>query len=307
MKSTFSIAALFVVAALSAACGSAVTPGNDGGRDGATMDAAADAAPGTCQLPNGGTCRIGEACPAGDGCNTCMCVAGQPFAGCTLIACVDAGAPSCRSGADCMDGRECVFGTSSCGETGTCQPPTPCAEPQTFCACNGETYSACRPIQPTRAVGSCSSVRACNSRMPCPPTDECVYPLGACNTDGVCRGITDCIANAEFCSCDGSTYRACPNAPTRPTRSSGACPSVPDGGIADAGSPMCAGAMLDGARRQCTNATGAMLPVECCSGWNCDASMVLCNGIPPMCPPGWVASVASSCWGPCVPAANCAR
>lgn len=306
MKSRFTSATLFVASVFAAACGTAVAPGSDGGRDVAIMDSAVDAAPTGCLLPNGTTCPVGQTCPAGDGCNSCSCAPGQRLA-CTGLACVDAGGASCRSAADCNDGNECVFGPSSCGATGRCEPPTPCAEPQTFCACNGETYSACRPTQPTRALGACSSVRACNSRMACPPTDECVYPVGACGVDGVCRGVTDCIASAEFCSCEGATYRACPNAPTRPTRSTGACPSVPDGGSFDGGAAVCTGAMLDSTRRQCTNASGAALPVECCTGWNCDASAVLCDRTPPSCPAGWVGSVAGSCWGPCVPAANCAR
>jgi|LNFM01.1.fsa_nt_gb hypothetical protein len=302
MISRIATTVVFVLGVLVSGCGSVVAPA-DGGGDGSTMDVVLR--PDTCLLPNGGTCAVGASCPAGDGCNTCSCMRGQMFAGCTLIACRDAGPAGCRSADDCTDGRECVFSTSSCDSTGTCELPTPCAEQRVYCSCSGETYRSCRPTQPTRAMGPCSVVRACNSRMACPPTDECVYPVGACAVDGVCRGVTDCAATAEFCSCDGATYRACPNAPTRPTRAAGACPMVPDGGVADAGAPRCAGAMLDAMRRQCTNASGATLAPECCTGWNCDASSVLCDRVPPTCPAGWVGSVAGSCWGPCVPAANC--
>ena len=32
----------------------------------------------------------------------------------------------------------------------------------------------------------------------------------------------------------------------------------------------------------------------------------LCDRIPPTCPAGWTATVAGACYGPCVPATNCA-
>jgi hypothetical protein len=45
---------------------------------------------------------------------------------------------------------------------------------------------------------------------------------------------------------------------------------------------------------------------QCIKALDCDGSKVLCNGLPPPCEGGEVPSVDEGCWGPCVPAVQCA-
>jgi len=44
---------------------------------------------------------------------------------------------------------------------------------------------------------------------------------------------------------------------------------------------------------------------QCILGYDCDASTVFCNALPPECPAGQLPSVENGCWGPCVPADQC--
>lgn len=182
------------------ACGSAVSPQGDGGRDANSSDASAG-----CMLFNGGFCPVGQRCPAGDGCNVCSCSAGGMLA-CTLRACVDAGtSTSCRSGAECANGQECVFATPSCGVMGECMAITPCSRPELFCSCEGETYSACRADRPTRYAGACSGV-----------VDAGVSCAGArLNANGACVDGAGAAAPVACCSgynCDEMTA-ACESLP----------------------------------------------------------------------------------------------
>ncbi len=45
---------------------------------------------------------------------------------------------------------------------------------------------------------------------------------------------------------------------------------------------------------------------QCIKGFECDSSKVFCNALPPLCEGGEVPSVDNGCWGPCVPAVQCA-
>lgn len=176
------------------ACGNAVSPQSDGGRDAMGGDASAG-----CRLRNGEFCPVGQTCPAGDGCNECSCLAEGNLA-CTLLACIDAGTPtiSCRSGAECADGQECVFSTSSCGGLGECMEVPPCARPETFCSCEGVTYLACIANRPTRHAGACEGV-----------VDAGVSCAGArLNANGACVDSTGAAAPVTCCSgynCDQRT------------------------------------------------------------------------------------------------------
>ncbi len=66
---------------------------------------AADRNPAPCTLPLGGTCAPGTTCPAGDGCNDCVCPPTGGTANCTRRACVDAAVDApvtgCRGPSDC--------------------------------------------------------------------------------------------------------------------------------------------------------------------------------------------------------------
>jgi hypothetical protein len=75
------------------------------------------------------------------------------------------------------------------------------------------------------------------------------------------------------------------------------------GAAVDAG---CVGGSLGRGGGYCAGPDDGPLPVECCRGWSCDSRQALCDRIPPTCPAGWTATVAGTCYGPCVPAANCA-
>ncbi len=44
----------------------------------------------------------------------------------------------------------------------------------------------------------------------------------------------------------------------------------------------------------------------CIKGFECDSTQVYCNALPPLCEGGEVPSVSEGCWGPCVPAVQCA-
>lgn len=289
------LGAALVLSFVVGACGNAVSPQGDGGRDANSSDATAG-----CTLQNGGFCPVGSVCPAGDGCNSCMCMANGVL-GCTTIGCIDASMPRpCRSGAECANGQECVFTNSSCGATGECMAITPCFQPETFCSCAGVTYQACRANQPTRNAGVCEGPPpvGCNPMRTCSPDQECVYPVGACGVDGRCSPITDCAATASFCGCDGTTFRGCPNRPTQPAAGVGSCSGSSDAGVS------CAGARLN-ANGACVDSAGATAPVTCCSGYNCNQMTAACESLPPTCPAGFVPSVVGACWGPCVPRELC--
>jgi hypothetical protein len=58
------------------------------------------------------------------------------------------------------------------------------------------------------------------------------------------------------------------------------------------------------------SALGAPSPMPTCSAgrctlFDCDHDKVLCESLPPTCPPGETPSVSGNCWGSCVPATEC--
>jgi hypothetical protein len=294
--------AMVALAWVLSACGASVIPGGDGGMG-------IDGGP-SCALPNGERCPVGATCPAGDGCNVCACSSSGGVL-CTLRACVSDGGPGpgmCQRASDCERGSECVFASNGCSSFGRCARAVPCADPGVFCSCDRETYRACEPNRPTAHEGACEGVppmRVCDRDNPCPPGGECVYPIGfsTCRSPGTCRPLTDCARTQEYCGCDGRAFSACPGAPNRPTVREGGC-ELPR----DAGAPNpCAGARLDPRAGACLNAAGERLAPSCCTGWNCDTSLALCDIEPPACPAGEVNTALGACFGPCVPEANCAR
>lgn len=124
---------------------------------------AEDAGPLACQLPGGGLCPNGQSCPAGDGCNTCICRAGQLT--CTLIGCVDAGPPqdvpgACRlpSGGLCREGQSCPAG-DGCNT----------------CYCSGGSLACTRRACVDAGPSVCrfDSGRVCREGERCPADDGC--------------------------------------------------------------------------------------------------------------------------------------
>jgi hypothetical protein len=217
---------------------------------------------------------------------------------------VDAGSPidvpgSCTlpNGRTCAQGQVCPAGDDC--NTCVCSPATgtavctanPCVAPQD----GGASVDA--------GAGGCLTASDCGSGR------ECRFTTAGCGVRGECGFISDCAAVTPYCSCAGETFLACPSAPERAWVSRGACAS--DGGAAvDAGpspdSAACGGASLGRGGAYCAGPADGPLPVTCCTDWNCDQRLAACNSLPPACPSGQVAVVANSCYGPCVPAANCA-
>jgi hypothetical protein len=116
---------------------------------------------GGCVLLNGGRCALGATCPAGDGCNVCLCTAQGTM--CTTRGCMppDAGPSGCRSRADCPSSQDCHFAAPGCGVMGTCASPRDCARVESYCGCDGTTFQDCPggATQPFRAPGECPAVR----------------------------------------------------------------------------------------------------------------------------------------------------
>jgi hypothetical protein len=73
------------------------------------------------------------------------------------------------------------------------------------------------------------------------------------------------IEEADFCGCDGVTFRRPWFCPHRPYDHPGACGD----------------------------------------GFSCDSARVRCADPEPSCPAGQVAAVVDNCWGPCIPLSSC--
>lgn len=212
------VALLASLCAMISACGNAVSPQGDGAvmRADATAESSVDSAAG-CLLPNGATCPFGQSCPAGDGCNTCFCMPGQMFAGCTLIGCLR----SCNERSPCAANEECVYPVSGCGMDGACSPITDCAATASFCGCDGNTFQSCpnRPTSPSARPGACLT----------PVMDAGVACAGAAlNAQGACVFVTGTRASVECCrgyNCSGNAV--CAMVP--PTCAAGTVPTVVGG------------------------------------------------------------------------------
>ncbi|MEZ4392492.1 MAG: hypothetical protein R3A48_15495 [Polyangiales bacterium] len=276
--------ALGLAATLFGACSAVVSPGPDAGADVQTpADLGPADAPSVCALPGGWTCALGQTCRAPDGCNTCRCDASGLLL-CTTLGCIDAGPPGCAlpGGGVCPRGRSCPLG-DGCNS----------------CSCGLDGVLAC-----TGVVCADAGPPGCLIASDCGEGMECVFSVPSCGERGRCAPQSDCAKIASFCSCEGETFMGCGGRPGRPARAEAPCDAVPDGGAADAGG--CEGAHIGVTGAYCAAPNDAPLPVSCCTGWNCDVRSVLCESLPPRCPAGWTNTANGSCWGPCVPAMNCA-
>jgi hypothetical protein len=121
------IALLAAAVAVFTGCSAAVGSEGDAGGD-AAPDAQA-----VCHFTDGRTCQLGMSCPAGDGCNHCVCQANGSLT-CTELACADAGPPvdagTCSGpGGPCMTQADCCVGVcrmASGATSGVCTAmPTP--------------------------------------------------------------------------------------------------------------------------------------------------------------------------------------
>jgi len=121
---------------------------------------------------------------------------------------------------------------------------------------------------------------------------SCLLPLGGmCALGQTCPAgdncnVCTCAALSEFATC---TARPC-------AADAGA---EPDGAV-------CAGASISRDGRHCSGPDDGDLPLSCCTDWNCDVRLAACDSLPPTCPGGEAATVTGVCYGPCVPATNCA-
>lgn len=303
LRSTF----LATVTLFALGCSSTVITASDdaGAADpdtGATVDLGATPDSGSyadgpgrtsCLLPNGRVCQVGQACPAGDGCNTCSCYGGMEYAACTVIGCaVDASTPrdvpvACRlpNGGICPGGQSCPAG-DGCND----------------CYCDGATGQAmctARPCAIDAGPAGCLSSSDCGSGR------VCNFTAPGCGVPGTCGFVSDCAAIVQYCGCSGETFMDCPGVANQPWMYRGACGS--DAGAPSPDAAVCSGAGIGPGGGYCAGPADGPLPVSCCTNWNCDVRLSPCDSLPPTCPSGQAATVSSlACWGPCVPAANCA-
>jgi hypothetical protein len=206
------------------------------------------------------------------------------------------GACTLPDGRTCARGQVCPAGDNC--NTCECSPAT------------GAAVCTARPcVAPQDGGAAVDAAAGCLTASECGGGRECRFTAPGCGVRGVCESITDCAAVQPYCDCDGRSFLACPSAPERPWVARGACAT--DGGAAtDAGpspdSAACGGASVGRGGGYCAGPSDAPLPLTCCTDWNCDQRLAACDSLPPACPAGEVAVVAGACWGPCVPAANCA-
>lgn len=198
---------------------------------------------------------------------------------------VDGGGVACRlsNGVLCPAGQACSDGCNTC-----------------FCPTDGGPV-ACT----TRACVDAGPPGGCRSRADCSPEEECTFRERGCGMTGVCAAITDCAAIRPYCACDGTTFLDCPGSPHQQWVREGECGTAVDAGV-PMDSAVCAGASIGPTGGYCAGPTDRPLPMECCTGWNCDTRNVMCFGMPTPCPAGQVNLVAMGCWGACVPADRCA-
>lgn len=192
----------------------------------------------------------------------------------------------------------CPLGNGTlCARGQSCPSPDGCNT--CFCDQNGFLVCTARACVDAGPPG-CASASDCRNGF-----EECYFPEGACGAQGRCGPITDCAQITPYCDCNGTTFMDCPGRPTRPNRGRGACSPTVDAGVRP-DSAVCEGAAIHPISG-CLGPADGPLPVECCVGWICDPERVACDSLPPTCPAGYRASVLRGCWGPCVPAENCAR
>lgn len=108
----------------------------------------------------------------------------------------------------------------------------------------------------------------CNRSDECPNGAMCRGPAG-CGVAWTCQPIVTCTDDAvPYCTCDGRTVFGSSACPPEPFRTRGSC--------------------------------------ETTSLVECNPNRVACDLVEPRCPEGQTASVNGACWGPCVPACQCA-
>jgi hypothetical protein len=231
----------------------------------------------------------------------------------------DAGSGSADSGprldapADAPAACTLPFG-GVCPAGQSCPIPNDCNS----CYCNGGGGPAlCTSLPCAVDAGAArdtgpgfdASPVGCRSARDCGGGQECRFRTAGCGMVGACGTITDCADVQLYCDCVGDTFRDCPGGPQRPWVSLGACAG--DGGTSTDAAPSseaaaCAGAHVGRGGGYCADARDAVLPIACCTDWNCDQRLAACASVPPACPSGEVATVTGGCYGPCVPVTLCA-
>lgn len=287
----------------------------------------------SCRLPGGGVCQNGQVCPAGDGCNTCRCVNGQ--AQCTLIGCVDGGAPvqRCRRHADCPSGF-CEISAPGCDTVGRCVDTRPACtrDAVDYCTCSGSTVSASSSCPP--------ELYAYRGRCGVPMVDAgvdggiagCRLPTGAfcasgqvcyldpcnrcrCNRDGTatCETSPNCPSvDAGPAGCALPQGGVCPFGATCAVDRCTSCVCGRDGSLACSGVPGCGAvdAGVDAGPRACRLPNGGVCPafgrcqVDRCTVCYCDGNGSLSCGVDANCTPQ-DAGVDGGFRTPCVANRDC--
>jgi Cys-rich repeat protein len=164
--------------------------------------------------------EIGEAFPAGDGCNTCFC-GDDGQVRCTLVVC-----PGCQSDDECgrghtcdldgcpgvVCGQTCVIDADSCDGYGICDmEPSPCATGNLLHVvangcftgeCTSAAARTCVPNAECLADEDCAEGWVCEGELVCGPDADCsiATQAGWCAVlvDRECAFDTDC-ADGDSC------------------------------------------------------------------------------------------------------------
>lgn len=183
------------------------------------------------------------------------------------------------NGVRCPAGQSCYDGCNTC-----------------FCPADGGL-----PGCTLRACVDAGPPASCRSSADCNEGQECTVSQPGCAMTGVCTPRSSCARVVSYCGCDGVTFLGCAGAPHQPWARASSC--------ADGGSPfdvaVCAGATISRSGTYCAGPADEVLPMDCCTGWDCNPVGVMCNVAPPPCPAGQVRLVGLGCWGVCVTSDRC--
>lgn len=185
-----------------------------------------------------------------------------------LAGCGDGGAGS-SDGGSTSDGGDGIDAAATDGATG---PDDGAVAVDAVAPSGDATIADATAVDANTPAVDAGPGALCGTRgaPPCPAGQFCLFPrgamCGATDLGGRCATISTepCIEiYAPVCGCDGATY-------DNECFAHAAGTSVANDGV-------CAG-----------------------DGVSCDHRRIRCRALEPVCPEGQVASVAGTCWGPCV-------
>lgn len=150
---------------------------------------------------------------------------------------------ACVASASCEDGQHCR-GPAGCTQAWACGAPRTCGEVEVaYCGCDAATFYAPEgcPGQPYQHVGPCEALGELLTEAPEPVEGSRICQSNEdCRRGFVCAGAPGCgtlwtcqrpwrqrprcrFRRAEWCGCNGETFRARSTCPGRPVLHAGAC------------------------------------------------------------------------------------